>query len=426
LWVFLLLLLGAAAWSMPASWNTWALPVIAALALAACLFFRALSLRLWVAGMALLGLIALYALNPTHRWMEGTGLLPVAHIPGIPGSAFPAGGWVALGLATALFASYALAFQLSERKVGWLQVAATVGAVAMALAVLVQRLEPKQYPVYECTGIFVNENHFSVFANLILPVVLAMASRARIDALQAGRPSSPAGFFMMASFLLVIAVVLSHSRAGLAVTALVVIGYVVLAHRLARRHPFVGLPMSTGIKLVGGLMGLVVAGLAIRAFAREWHHLGDPWRELAFRASILKDVLATWWDRPVWGIGPGTFSVVFPYYQSAAFQGHTILHAHCEPMQFLAEFGLAGGLWVALAAGLALTAKGGRAPANPERIPSFVELERPAFALGLLACALQCIADFPLRIPLIALLAATWAGVWAGHRTACAKAGAGG
>ena len=47
-------------------------------------------------------------------------------------------------------------------------------------------------------------------------------------------------------------------------------------------------------------------------------------------------------------------------------------------------------------------------------IPPFADLERRAFGFGLIACGLHCLIDFPLRIPLIALLAATWAGVWVG------------
>jgi hypothetical protein len=97
------------------------------------------------------------------------------------------------------------------------------------------------------------------------------------------------------------------------------------------------------------------------------------------------------------------------------FEGRTILHAHCEPIQFLVEFGVAGSLTVLAVVALALSARGA-ASAGPVEIPPFADLERRAFGLGLLACALHCLIDFPLRIPLIALIAATWAGVWVGTR----------
>lgn len=413
----LLLLLGAAAWNpfLSVSWSIGLLPGLAALSLAVCLFGRALPLRLGVAGAALLGLIALYAWNPTHRWTEGTGLLPVAHIGWLPGSAFPVGSWGTLGLAAAMVAAYALAFQLSERQVRFLQMAVMLGAAAMALAVLTQRLEPKHSPIYEHTGIFVNENHFAVFSNLILPVVLALAARARFRAVQDGKPSSPAGLFILIAVLMGAAMALCHSRAGVTVMALEVMAVVGLCHILVRQYPFAGIPASFFEKSLGALAILVVGALAVVAFAREWHHLDAIGREWAFRSGILKDTLAAWRAQPVWGTGPGTFTEVFPYYQSAVYQSHTILHAHCEPVQFLSEFGVVGGLWVALAVLLGLSARR-VAREEEEQIPSFVALERRAFALGLFACALHAGIDFPLRIPLIALLVAAWAGVWAGHR----------
>ena len=116
----------------------------------------------------------------------------------------------------------------------------------------------------------------------------------------------------------------------------------------------------------------------------------------------------------MWGIGPGTFPAAFPYYQSAAFEGRSILHAHCEPVQFLVEFGVAGALIVLAAVALALSARGPAPAGATSGIPPFADLERRAFGFGLLGLGLHCLIDCPLRIPLIALLAATWAGVWVG------------
>lgn len=423
LWLLLLLLLGVSAWNPPgpgpaaAGW----MPGLAVAALLTAGLARTVSGRVWVAGAALLGLLAAYAWNPAYRWNEGLGLLPVDHVPWLPASVHPAGSWGTFTLALAMWAAFALAFQLSERHVGWLQMAALTGAVAMALGVLAQRLEPGHARLFAHTGIFVNENHFAVFINMLLPVVLAMASRARFRAVQEGRPSSPAGLYLLAAVLMGAAVVACRSRAGVAVMTLLVAAHVHLRNRLVRRFPFADVPISPGAKRLGWLAILVVAALAVLAFAREWRQAGDIRAEWVFRSGILKDTLAVWRDHRFWGTGPGTFSAVFPYFQSALFQGRTILHAHCEPMQFLSEFGLAGGLWVVLAAGLAGTARTAAAPVGG-RIPPFASLERRAFVLGLAACALHALIDFPLRIPLLALLAATWAGVWAGHRPAPVRA----
>jgi O-antigen ligase len=314
-----------------------------------------------------------------------------------------------------MFAASVMAFRLSERKLRALQVFVVLGAAAMSLAVLGQRLAPGRPAVFEHTGIFVNENHFAVFANMVLPVGLALAARARFAALQEGRPSSPAGIILLAMGLLGLAVVLSRSRAG----AAVMIGLVAVAavghHRLAVRYPFAGLPLFPRLKRLGGVLLLGAAALAATALAREWRELGDARREVAFRAAIVRETLSIWRAQPVWGTGPGTYPVVFPYYASGVLENRTIRHAHCEPVQFLAEFGWAGGLWMAAAAGLALMGSR-RKPVHSESLPPFAELERAAFGLSLAALGLHALIDFPLRVPLIAVMAAAWLGVWAGSR----------
>jgi len=422
--LLLLLLAGSGVFSLPASWGVWLLPGLAALSLLACLFSREIPLRIWGGGVAILGLLALYAWNPTHRWSEGLGLLPVQHWARLPGSAFPAGTGNALFLAMAMFAAYVLAFRLTERQVSGLQMCVAGGAAILSVVVLSQRLEPNHAAIYETTGLFVNENHFAVCMNMALPLVLALASRARFRAVQEGKPSSPAGLFLLVAVLMGAAIVMSHSRAGVAVMALLVAVYVGWTHRWIHRYPFAGVPTPPFIKVLSGLLVTGISLLAIAAFAREWQQIAGIQREWSFRFGILQDVWASWQAHPWWGTGPGTFSEVFPYYQSKAFQGVGILHAHCEPVQFLSEFGVVGSLWVLLAVGLALSARGASWTVS-EKCPPFAELERRAVGLGLAALFLHSLVDFPLRIPLLALMAAAWAGVWASHRPISLKGPAG-
>ena len=414
--VMLLLMLGVAAWKDPLSapWKIWALPGLALLSLAGGQLAGGLPARIWTAGGLWLGLIALYAWNASHGWIDGRGLVPLEHLRGWPASAFPEGTWNTFRLALALFAAFALGFRLSRRQIRGMQGIAVAAAIAMALVVLMQRLEPNPFHVYEYTGLFVNENHFAVFSNLLFPVVLVMASRARFRAVQDGRPSSPAGLFLLAAALMAAAVVLCRSRAGVAVMALLVAAHVGLCRRTIREYPFAGVPLSSWLKGMGGVSIAVAAGFAVRAFWREWRQIEVIGQEWAFRSGILKDALAAWRDHPAWGIGPGTFSAAFPYYQSAAFEGRSILHAHCEPIQFLVEFGVAGALIVLAAVALAFSARGPSPAGAAGEIPPFADLERRAFGFGLIACGLHSLIDFPLRIPLIALLAATWAGIWVG------------
>ncbi len=414
--LILVLMFGVAAGTplLPKTWGGWVLPGFAGLSL--LMVARDLPFRLWVAGGALLALIGIYAMNPAYEWSEGVGLLPLdSHISGLPGSAFADGSWVAFGLALALFAAFALASRLSEGQVRAVQMAALLGGAAMALMVLGQRLEPRPFPVFERTGIFVNENHFAVFSNLILPVVLALAARAHFRAVREGHPSSPAGLYLLAAVLMGAAVVMCRSRAGVAVMALVVAAHVGLVAGLRRQYPFLGGTAARWMKRAGVMALALAMILAALGFAREWKHLGDIRGEWEFRFGIVKDTVGMWRDHWVWGTGPGTFTEVFPYYQSESFEGRSIRHAHCEPVQFLSEFGVAGGIGVLMALGLLLSATR-KVPSSARDFPAFAELERRSFALGLCACALHSIVDFPLRVPLIALLAAAWAGAWAGHR----------
>jgi hypothetical protein len=420
----LLSLFGLAAWPwpIPAPWGEWVWPAAAALALAAGLACRRVPLRIWICGAGLLGLIALYAGNPMHRWIDGRGLTPQEHVSWLPATANPEATWRTLQWAAAMVAAFVLSFRLSRRQVRWLQLAVVLSAVAMALAVLMQRLEPNRWSIYEYTGIFVNENHFAVFSNLLLPVVLVLAARARFRAVQEGRPSSPSGLFLLVAALMAAAVVMCRSRAGVAVMALLVAAHVALYRRNLRQYPFVGIPHSIGVKALGWLSIAGAAGFAVAAFWRDWRHVGVIGREWTYRLGILRDALAAWREHPVWGIGPGSFPSVHPYYQSSLYEGRTILHAHCEPVQFLFEYGVAGGLLVLGAVLVALGARSGVID-DHEEIPPFPELERHAFAFALAGCGLHALVDFPLRVPLLLLIAASWAGIWAGSRPS-AKQGA--
>lgn len=413
----LVMLLVAAGWpaQLPEPWNMALLPGLGVLILLACLPFRLPPLRVWLAALGWLVFMSFYAWNASHEWTPGLGLLPREHWLHWPASAYPTGTWAVVRLGVAICAAVAAGFALPRRQVSWLGGVLAVAAGVMALVVIAQRLEPSAPRIREFTGIFVNENHYAVFANLLLPIALFTACRARFRAVQVGFPSSPAGLFYLVGVLIAISMVMCRSRAGMAIMTFSIAMLFWVRWRTTANYPFATVPASTAFKIAGTLLIMVSLGFAVRAFRLEWRELEVIVREWAFRSGILKHALEAWRARPIWGIGPGAFPVVFPYYQSAEYARHTILHAHNEPVQFLVEYGWAG---LAILLVLALMVFSARRKISIEEgeIPAYGDFERHAFGLAVVAFALHSLVDFPLRIPLLTLLTATWIGIWLGAR----------
>ena len=416
--LLLLMLFGAAACppGLAEPWNAVLLPGMGLLVLLACLPLRLPPLRVWLAGAAWLVLLGLYAWNASHEWTHGIGLLPSEHYwQNWPSSASPEGTWAVLRLAVAICAALAAGFALPRRQVGWLGGVMTLAAGVMALVVIVQRLDPNAPRILEHTGIFVNENHYAVFANLLLPVILASASRARFRAVQVAYPSSPSGLFYLVAVLVAISMVMCQSRAGIAILAFSFGALFWVRWRTIQNYPFASTPASKTFRAGGILAFLVALGFAVRAFWLEWRQIDAIAREWAFRSGILGNALEAWRARPVWGIGPGAFSAVFPYYQSAKYARHTIMHAHSEPVQGLVEYGIAG-LLVLLVLALVIFSARRKTSIEEGEIPAYGDFERHAFGLAVLAFGLHCLVDFPLRIPLLTLLVAAWIGIWLSAR----------
>lgn len=368
-----------------------------------------------LASLPLLALLAVYAINPTHRADPGGALVPLPHLRGAPGAVFQSGALIAAGRIIAALSVFAMSAAMGRRASRIATTALALGAGLVAVVAIQQRLLPRPFPIFEYTGVFVSPNHFAAFANLALPLALSAAWRARYDAFRRGRPSSPAPLFFLAALLLAFAIALSRSRAGLALLLFSAAVSWKITLRLERRyghwHPQslavrVALPLAV---LLAAFAGLALAGARGWPAASEWQ----------FRTAIIRDALRMWKDRPLWGVGPGGFAWAYPYYQSNTDATVSVLHAHCEAVQFLAEFGALGAL-IALGAVGAMVCQLWRGlNGNDSEGPSFAEIERPFAGLALATVALHGLVDFPLRAPAVALLAAFCAGQWvagSGHR----------
>jgi len=358
----------------------------------------------------LLLLPGIYFFNASHQWKEGGGTLPVSHLPFLPASAFPEGGLVSWGFLLVGLTVFWLSAALNHKQAEWMGLILSAAGAVTALAVIGQRLSPRPYPVYEQTGFFRYENHFAAFANCILPVALCRGVQLRRHFLRAGRLSSPAGLLWLSSALLVIACILSGSRAGILICGLILTAFAgVMADDYFRRKLRIRWSRRrTRMILWCSLLFVAMCGAILAVF--KWDGLAIRGKELSFRAQVLSDTASMWRDNPLWGTGPGSFAAIFPYYQTVPPEQTAFLHAHCDPLEFLAEWGLAG-IALFLAAGGIMIRDLLTETASERHTGRFSGIECAGLCLALTAVGLHSLIDFPFRHPLIALMALMWLGM---------------
>ncbi len=367
-------------------------------------------LRHLLGGLILLaGLPVMYALNASHEWRAG-GLIPVDHWRLLPASAYPEGTTQVLGsaimLAVVLWIGTALPSR--PRKV----LIALMLAVAGALAMLTMnhRLVPRS--PYDWTWLFVSRNQFAAFSCLMFPMALTSGARSQYKAFLDGRLSNPSVLWYLVACLLAVSVIQTGSRAAIAILILQIAGFIGIQWRVRRENPFVIPPLSMLRKvLLGGALALAI-GLGTVSLIRNHQLLGAAGGDLEFRSVVRSDTSSMWRSRKWWGTGPGTFATVFPYYQTLPVERFYFRHAHCEPLQFLAEFGILGGVLAILGVGLILKGAS-RRPRYSQKVPAFKDLEGYGLMLSIGGVALHSLVDFPFRHPLILLVSGIWLGMLA-------------
>lgn len=316
----------------------------------------------------------------------------------------------------------------SRRLIG---MAAVAGVVISAAVMLVQLAGVEVFRVaapftsrrLSLTGLTGNPADLAMAAALLLPPLLVWGESRGGRVLARG----------LAAFL-AFAVLVTQTLTG--VVALIVIAAVWLGRQRSRRLWLA--TAAIGVLAVGAALGLGLAGRlqreAQRVAAGDWYGLlsarGDGW-------AAARQMVA---ERPLGGVGAGHFTR--DYYPSrlawldreggtggrAELASH-FEWAHCDPLQMVAELGVAGGLWL-LAFGWALLRMGSRAGPVPvltaaAAVP-FLLLHYPAhLAVGLIpvtlalggavagAGSLRIVALRRGLLPLaVALIAALAAGAW--------------
>jgi O-antigen ligase/Flp pilus assembly protein TadD len=214
---------------------------------------------------------------------------------------------------------------------------------------------------------FVNRNFFAEFAVCTLPFAAVLLARAR----------SSAGAVVVAagSALVLVAILMTGTRAALAalwLQLLVLLPW--LAWRYRRQFAFPG--WSRGMQalvaatLVGGVvaMGVIPTGnpkiveeqRGLTALERGFKRTAsispsDP--SLGLRQVMWRATLRLIAANPLAGVGAGAWENEIPLYQEEGAQLETDYYAHNEYLQLLAEYGLAGWIFLlALAAWLLASA----------------------------------------------------------------------
>ncbi len=360
--------------------------------------------------LMLIGLMTIYIVNPSYSWETGYGAVPLDALPWLPASVHAEASLDALWMMMVLVSVGYLAVYWGNRQRIVVEIAAVLVGTVVSVVVIGQRLTPVDYPVFPVTGFFSYENQFASFTNLIIPVAVGLGLRFQCRARNRGSISSPCGLFYVATLFMVAAILLSGSRAGVAIMLLLLTAFPLWMYS-RRGDETCGWP-ALNIKPAFFQRGAVVGMISLMAAGMCWAFLNrtNLLEQLLFRKKIMLDTLSVFIDYPVWGAGPGTFRYVFPYYQSLPVDQYFIEHAHCEPLQALAEYGAVGGITVLFCVFLLLKLqkKNLRISFCGDPMNHFNGMGRTLALAGVL---MHSLLDFPFRHPLVALISVTWLGM---------------
>ncbi len=371
--------------------------------------------RAWILPLLLLfAFMGLQSLNPSHVYVASTGtLVPVTHWAWLP-QTVDAG---ATRMAVLLLIGYALAFWLAREvsvhrhAIMFFMISQVACGALMALEVLAQRTQAPGGAFYPLTGLFVSPNQYAAYANLLLPVCLALARHFQVSAERRMASSHPGYLFLFLSILLELSIFLSGSRAGILVSFIMIGGFLLVewvAFPVNKRFEIgLGVLVLLGVGVVASLM--VDPGIVQKLIAWWKVALGGVEVNVLTRWEALGGVIQLFQDRWVAGSGVGTFAEVFPYYQSPEVAGF-FRHAHNEYLQILAEFGVIGSLLLGSSLVLMWVFPANRRHAGFE----LGRRGRASLLLALGGLALHSLVDFPLRAPVIGFLAAAFMGVGGG------------
>lgn len=255
------------------------------------------------------------------------------------------------------------------------------------------------------TSTFVNRNTYATYAGIGLVASTAIsltcfrgASLSGPTRFRAARlveaGAGPGGLFLVASFVIVVALFMSVSRAGITASLAGMLFLVLLSWSRVRR--------GRNVAIALGLVMLVLLGVGLTWFGGDYFGrleqvtiAGND--RLAIYALAWRSIL----DAPLLGFGYGTFADVIPMYRDDSVGvGGKWEFAHNSYLEVLQGLGLLGGILLLLVL-LALVVRCVLASARRNR-----DATAPLCAAAAsVVVALHSFADFSLQIQAVAL---TW------------------
>lgn len=246
------------------------------------------------------------------------------------------------------------------------------------------------------TGLFANRNHNALLLAIGVPLTLWLATRRPRRPIYAGVRYGISAAVL--AFLLV-SIMVTGSRAGIALAAIGLVGGMLLLWRE-------GVFARVDRRLIGGGAALAAAAIAVAALQTvRFERFSAATIEGDSRLMLLPDVLATVRRFFPVGAGFGSFDPVFRAQERPeTLTPSYINHAHNDAFEIVIESGVAGALML-LAALLLFTRASWQVWRSPIRGSTTLGLARLATII-IAMIAMHSLTDYPLRTPIMASILA--------------------
>ena len=275
-------------------------------------------------------------------------------------------------------------------------------------------LAVKEHYIGSATGTFINRNHFAGFLEMSMALgiglLIAQLSRVNEKEFPAGQAKflnlvlSGKAVLRLALIVMVVGLVLSKSRLGnIAFFTALCMGFIVyglMRSSLSKTHVLLFFSfVIVDLLLVSGLIG--VDGLV--------HRMQMTSLEAELRDEVYQDALRIFADHMWFGIGAGSFELVYPLYRSAEVSQY-FDHVHNDYLELALELGVFAfvAMMVLYIMSICVAAR-----AIKERNRRLYRGIGFGACTGIIALLIHSLGDFNLQIPsnamlFIVLLALCW------------------